>query len=132
MRRLQRWKYPDELTHIFARPRKTWGVRQQPDWMRKVRIGDVLETDNGRVQRIVRKVTFYSCGSLYGVTFTIKHCSWTHRCETSIDAGRLQTENWMPAGHRFRLNKPLDKAIALDLIDHHRRKVDCCDVRGIM
>lgn len=100
--------------------------------MRKVRIGDVLETDNGRVQRIVRAVTFYSCGALHGVTFTIKHCSWTHRCETYIDAGRLQTEHWMPAGHRFRLNKPLDKKIALELLDYNRRKLDCCDVRGIM
>jgi len=120
------------LVHKFARRRRSPYARRQPAWMKNVRVGDVLECYDGRVQRIVRAVTFYACGALWGVEFTIKHCSWTHRCHTIVDACRLQSEGWRPAGHRVRLTRPLDRRIAREIMDLPRTpRLDCCDVKGI-
>lgn len=134
------------LVHIFPRARRVkkpgsrWKLIPQPMWMRRVAIGDVLEIGTGRVQRVVRAVTFYSCGALHSVTFTIKHCSWTHRCDTVVDVSRLLTEGWHPAGVRMELNTRLDQAIAREIMSkrmrardrrRHQRRLDCCDVKGI-
>jgi hypothetical protein len=69
------------LVHRFAKPRRIKNTRRQPKWMKSVKIGDILEDAHGS-RRVVRSVTFYSCGALHSVSFTIKHCSWTHRCDT--------------------------------------------------
>lgn len=125
------------LVRIFPRPRRVvlpgsrWHIIKQPMWMRRVSIGDVLEIGNGKVQRVVRAVTFYSCGALHSVTFTIKHCSWTHRCDTIVDVSRLLSERWRPTGVRSELKTRLDRKIARAVMNTNNRELDCCDVKGV-
>lgn len=107
----------------------------QPEWMATVQVGDVL-TD-GRVYRVVREVSHwrprYSPNELRlrGVAFTIRHCSWTRRCHTTLTAADLKQRHFRPAGIRVKLNKSIDAAIAEELADDRRRRLRCCDVRGV-
>jgi hypothetical protein len=49
--------------------------------MKRVVVGSVLAEGSG-AWRVVRAVSRYPNGDLYGVTFAIRHCSWTGRCYT--------------------------------------------------
>lgn len=124
------------LVRQFDRRRRNWNARPQPRWMKSVRVGDVLERKG--TLRVVRAITFYACGALWGVHFTIKHCSWTHACDTVVDASRLQSEGWRPTGHRTRLTGRLDRRIQREILEDYgphrkgrKRLLDCCDVKGV-
>lgn len=106
----------------------------QPPWMRRVRVGDVLKDAVGNL-RVVREARHYG-GRLYGVTFTIAHCSWTGRCYTILNATDLRQRGFRPVGVRRRLNTKLDRQIAdaiarNDLAHRNGRALRCCDVEGI-
>lgn len=123
--------FTDELIKVFPAVRRQWNAMPQPEWMRSVQVGDVLECNRGKTQRVVRSVTFYRCGALHGVRFTIKHCSWTHRCETFLCYTDLIYRGFYPAGHRVKLNRLIDRKIARNIVDQNLRTLDCCDVKGI-
>ena len=125
------WKYPAELTKSYKNKRRQVSSQPQPPWMRSVKVGDVLTNRNGRSQRIVRAVSFYTCGALSCVTFTIRHCSWTHRCYTVLTYVDILGRGMLPSKHNVKLKSRLDRKIAKDLLDHRIQKLDCCDVQGI-
>lgn len=118
------------LVMRWYKRRRSYNVKPQPRWMRKVRVGDVLRTRTS--MRVVRAVTFYACGALANVTFTIRHCSWTGRCETTVNYTDLLHRGFYPAGHRVKLNKKIDREIAAEIMDGDRRKLDCCDVKAVL
>lgn len=120
----------EKLIHVWRSPRRQTRVAPQPDWMRELKVGDVLETRNGKSQRTVRAIAFYACGALKDVTFTIRHCSWTHRCETVLTYTDLISRGFTPTGHRRKLNTAFDRKIARCIVDIDDRSLDCCDVRS--
>lgn len=106
--------------------------RQQPEWMRRVKVGSVLRARSGLL-RVVRTASFYPCGQLSGVSFTIKHCSWTKCALTFYGYTDLKGNGYeLVEGVTVKLGTALDQKIAHDA--RHSRKdrlLDCCDVRGI-
>lgn len=109
--------------------------RTQEPWMREIRVGDVLECNGGRTQRVVRNVSFHANGDLSCVTFTIAHCSWTGACYTVLNYTDLRYRGFRPTGVRLGLGSALDRQIAhdaaLSCAQQKRRVLTCCDVRGI-
>jgi hypothetical protein len=99
-----------------------------PDWLKRVRVGDVLRTPTGTL-RVVRQVS-YRRGVISSCSFTIRHCSWTRACYTV----KLRSElfGWQPTGKRVRLRKRIDRDIKHDLDKPGReRKLTCCSVEGV-
>lgn len=103
-------------------------------WMSHLQIGDVLRAGR-RSLRVVRHLSRYKSGPKKGllrsVTLTIKHCSWTGRCTTTLTYTDLWQRGFRPTGARRRLRSKLDRLIADDAGNKHTRHLDCCDVRGI-
>jgi hypothetical protein len=98
-------------------------------WMNKVKIGSVLRSRSGLL-RVVRDLRRRG-DRLHSVSFTIKHCSWTHRCTTTLTYNDLSYMGFRPTGKRRRLRTELDRMIALDCLPGHPGPLDCCDVTGI-
>lgn len=108
-------------------------MRTQADWMRHVRIGDVLEDCNG-TQRVVREVSHYKNGDLRCVTFAIRSCSWTGRPYTLLNYTDLRYRGFKPTGVRMRLGSKFDWKLYGEI--HSRKRwpemeLRCCDMRGI-
>jgi len=103
----------------------------QPDWMAKVQVGDVLVNRLG-FYRVVRGVSHRN-GRLISLTFTIRHCSWTGRCHTNVDAHTLRAHGYEPTRARSKLASEIDRKIAHDLQYENRFSplLNCCDVRGV-
>lgn len=103
--------------------------------MRDVQVGDVLECNRGRTQRVVRAVSRFNNGDLNCVVFTIMHCSWTGACTTTLTYTDLNYRGFRPTGVRRRLRRRIDKQIAHDanwMTSHKdRRLLTCCDVSGV-
>ena len=99
--------------------------------MPSVRVGDVLRAGTGTL-RVVRHVSFYKDGDLRSVTFSIRHCSWTHRPTTTMNYTDLRIMGYEPTGVRVALRSKMDRELSADIADHNRRKLHCCDVRGVM
>lgn len=106
------------------------GGRLQPEWMRSVKVGDVLVNANG-TYRVVRSASFFPNGNLSTVTFVIKHCSWTGRPYTVMNFTALRQQGYRPAHARSKMNGPLDPQIARVVVDHRDRSLTCCAVKGI-
>lgn len=111
----------------------------QPEWMRALRVGDVL-TRCGGSYRVVRRVSFKADGDLRSVTFAIRRRSWTRRPDTTYTASDLKTFCFRPVGARVRLTSTLDRRFARYLDGHEvpadrpyrdRYSVTVADVRGI-
>jgi hypothetical protein len=98
--------------------------------MSAVQVGDVLQSAAG-TQRVVRKVSMQDDGRLRSVTFSILHCSWTHRPYTVMTASDLRIYGYAPVGHRVRLRTKLDRALNRAINDHTCRELSCCAVKGI-
>lgn len=64
--------------------------------MRDVQVGDVLECNRGRTQRVVRAVSRFNNGDLNCVVFTIMHCSWTGACTTTLTYTDLNYRGFRP------------------------------------
>lgn len=108
-------------------------MRRQPAWMREIKVGDLLQRRD-EPPRAVRGVSHYSNGDLHYVTFAIRHCSWTHRCTTTMNYNDLRYFGYRPTGQRVELDKEIDRAIA-HCVQNHRRDqqtLDCCDVKGVL
>lgn len=106
------------------------GGRMQPEWMRDVKVGDVLVNASG-TYRVVRAVSRFPNGNLATVTFVIKHCSWTRRPYTVMNFTDLRQQGYRPAHARSKLNGPLDPVIARVVVDHRNHELTCCAVKGI-
>ena len=102
----------------------------QPEWMSKVRVGDVLRSRGG-TYRVVRKVS-YRNNRLHCITFAIKRCSWTKRCSTTMNCHDLRYAGYKPVLNvKWKFATTLDESIQADIMDLNRRKLNCCDVRGV-
>lgn len=105
--------------------------RCQPEWMRSLRIGDVLEDANGS-QRVVRYVKFYKDGDLRSVAFAIKRCSWTGRPYTMLGYSDLKTRGFRPTNVRVRMGSSLDWKIYAEIGNTRiRALLSCCAVKGV-
>lgn len=104
--------------------------RKQPDWMRDIKVGDVLCSGRGTM-RVVRHASFYSNGDLRSVQFIIRRCSWTHRCLTTMNYNDLQYQRYSPTMFHWKMKGPLDNVIAKHVKDHNFQTLDCCAVKGI-
>lgn len=106
------------------------GGKLQPEWMRSVKVGDVLINAAGQY-RVVREVSFYPNGNLRSVTFVIRRRSWTNRAYTILGFTDLRMQGYRPAHARSKLNGPMDAAIARVVADHWNWELRANDVRGI-
>lgn len=111
----------------------------QPEWMARLRIGDVLKSANGSY-RVVREINRHPASSrvcagwLRSVTFSIKHCSWTGKCYTVLTATDLKQRGFAPVGARVKLTKPIDTAVLACIRGNdgaNGKSLRCCDVRDI-
>lgn len=106
------------------------GGRLQPEWMRSVKVGDVL-VNAGGTYRVVRAASFFPNGNLATLTFVINRCSWTRHPYTVMNFTDLRQQGYRPAHARSKLNGPLDAQIADAVSDHWNRSLSCCAVKGI-
>lgn len=102
-----------------------------PDWRDTIRMGDVLRIGADGTFRVVRYCNYKQNGILVGVSFIIRHCSWTGRCHTFLGRGDLRSAGYRKTGIRIRLNGEFDAKMAAEISNHGRKQIDCCDVRGI-
>lgn len=102
-------------------------------WIKQIKAGDVLKSRSGAL-RVVRRVS-HRGQSLpkTSVYFTIKRCSWTHRCYTVYNGNDLRIMGFQPVKARATLRKKIDRAIAIefDRRDAKGAIMRCCDVVGI-
>jgi len=106
----------------------------QLDWRDRIKPGDVL-LERGKSPRVVRTVTYRPNGFLVAVNFTIKRCSWTGRCYTTVCRTDLGWRKFAPAGVTVKTVTDMDKMILRDIETPGPRTLyalDCCDVRGIV
>ncbi len=111
------------------RPRRE-NHRKQPEWMRNVKVGDVLRSGRGTF-RVVRSVAFFDDGQLRSVQFVIRHCSWTGRCLTSMNYTDMVGNGYEPTRIKWKMNGPLDPIINAHAENHRLQQMHCCDVIGI-
>ncbi len=129
----------------------------QPAWIGRIKVGDVLKSGSGLL-RVVREVHHYTVTKggrdphlRSYVTFTIRCCSWTGRCTTTLITSDLVTLGYRPTRAKVKLNKKIDRAIRRELTGRtiilngephrvpvlpdprlkKRYRVTCCDVEGI-
>lgn len=107
----------------------------QPRWMRTVQVGDVIQTKYGS-PRIVREVTRHHDGRLRSVAVVIKHCSWTHRCYTILNATDLRCLGYRKLRlKRKALDSDFDRTVRAAMQQKGGPRsgyiLDCCDVKGI-
>jgi hypothetical protein len=105
----------------------------QPSWMRDVQVGSVIAERNGP-WRVVRHVTRSPNGTLWGVSLTIRHCSWTGRAYTVITASDLKTRGFRllpvkPVKLKGEINERIARAITQPAREPFA--ITCCEVRGI-
>lgn len=115
------------------RPQRT-NHRKQADWMRSVKVGDVLRSGRGTL-RVVREASFFHDGQLRAIAFVIRHKSWTGRATTTMNYTDLMQFGYAPHFPRVRskLATELDAKIA-HCVKHHRMEDQVLfadDVRGI-
>ena len=107
--------------------------RTQLPWMRTLQVGDVLAREHGP-WRIVRRVSRYDDGDLRSVSFSIRRCSWTHRCYTVYWYNDLRMMGYRKiAVKRRRLTKRIDRQIAAAMNQDAWTPyiLKCCDVEGV-
>ena len=106
---------------------------QQPDWMARVVVGSVFKTPSGDL-RLVRKVSRRG-GKLGRVTFAIRHCSWTGRAYTIVNASDLIQRGFQLMPVRVKsLDGPLDVKLHDFIHGNYIRgnyPMKCCDARGL-
>lgn len=101
-------------------------------WVDEVEVGDILRAPNG-VLRVVRAVHRYKKPRWpikTWVYFTIRRCSWTHRCYTLLCGTDLKARGYRPTGKKFKLNKRIDRKIEKEF-GMFKAKLRCCDVEAI-
>lgn len=100
-------------------------------WITRLKVGDVVRSGSGML-RVVRAVchskSAYATRS--SVTFSIKACSWTHRCYTVLTCSDLLTLGYRPTRAKVSLRKKIDRAIQADF-GVPRPRLSCCDVRDV-
>jgi len=108
-------------------------------WLDEIEVGDILLSGSG-VERVVRSANYFKPrdrfgrgGKLYGITFVIQKCSWTHRCYTMLTRADLKTRKFTPTGKKKQTVDLIDKLIAHDILYHDidKQRLDCCAVKGI-
>jgi hypothetical protein len=102
------------------------------DWRDGIAAGDILLAPNGDL-RVVRRVRFNESGTLRSATFSIRRCSWTHRCVTCYVRSDLKLWRLARASGWALGTHGADAAIDHDC-DFPLRELerfDCCDVKGI-
>jgi hypothetical protein len=104
--------------------------RDQPEWMRHVRVGDVLLTGRG-TYRVVRAVTYRADGALTAVQFVIRRRSWTRRVLTTVIFSDMVTLGYQPTHIRDKLNRPIDRAIEQETRNTGEPVLTYADVRGL-
>src|SRR5258708_25936939 len=99
-------------------------------WIWSIKPGDVLKSRAGTL-RVVRRVSL-SRGRIF-VYFTIRHCSWTHRCYTLLERNDLIQCGYTRVNARVSLRKRIDRAIEkeFDVREPKEIVLDCCKVKGI-
>lgn len=112
----------------------------QPAWIHRIQRGDILRSGSG-VLRIVRYVSHSWIASgvsvphfRTNVAFTIRHCSWTHRCYTILTGNDLVQMGYQPTRGRVKLRKRIDRQIDWEISSNPSPaeiKLTCCDVEGI-
>jgi len=107
-------------------------MQRQLPWMKDLKEGSVLWNRSKTRARIVRKVSRYPTGELWGVTLAILNCSWTGRPYTTITSNDLIQQGYHPAPFRAKLNRLIDFQLSLAINDHHRRDLSCHDVKGVL
>jgi len=107
-------------------------------WIARIRKGDVLRAGSGllRVVRHVSHSTVKWNGPAHtrtNVYFSIKHCSWTHRCYTVYTGNDLVQMGYRPTRARVKLRKKIDRIIEHDITNRDRfdQKLTCCDVESV-
>lgn len=103
--------------------------------MRKVVVGSVLAEGSG-TWRVVRRAHRKPNGDLWGVTFTIRHCSWTGRCYTVLTATDLKTRGFRlvpvrPRHLRSGVDGKIRAAMAQGGCSRSEYLMTCCDVEGV-
>ena len=106
-------------------------------WIKQLKPGDVLEERSGSL-RVVRTVSRHKhpyssmgYGPRTSVTFVIKHCSWTHRCYTTLCDNDLITRGFKPIGVSIELDTEFDEKILKEIQNWGKPNLSCCDVEGI-
>ncbi len=99
-----------------------------PKWVYEPKVGMVLRMQSG-VLRVIRKVTGHRERRI--LSFTIQHCSWTHRCHTCYTAKECWRYGWRFTGKSVSLDKPIDQTILQEISHVTDRLLTCCDVEGI-
>ena len=107
--------------------KKKWSY----DWLETLKVGDVIYHGGDKLKpRVIRSLSKKN-GKLTSVTFTIKRCSWTHRCTTTYNRHDLTYLGFTKSRKKIPLKTKLDKKIQKEIDDHRLRQLDCCDVKGI-
>lgn len=105
-------------------------------WIDDIQVGDIL-LEKGKSPRVVRKVSRIKkgprTGKVHALSFTIKKCSWTGACHTTIVRTDLKTRKFSPTGKKAALNGELDKQIEANVAlgDNTLATIHCCDVKGV-
>ncbi len=100
------------------------------DWRDTLQVGDVLLTKSGS-PRIIRRVYYRKNGFIGGIRLTIKRCSWTKLCYTSIGRVDLEQRKFRKSNIRItKLKSLLDDKINEEMKFDHR-KLSCRSVRGV-
>lgn len=98
-------------------------------------VGEIWRSPNGllRIARVVRLSNRRNPNKMR-VYFTIRHCSWTHRCYTLYTVAELLYNGYVNTHKKWRW---LPEDIALnDIIERNheldrKKALTCCDVEGI-
>ena len=108
------------------------GVKPERDWRDALRAGDVILEGGDKLKpRTVRRAVYWGDGTLHAVDLVIFHCSWTHRCLTTINRNDLKQRRFTKAGRRVELNDELSRRIREETFYPSQPALSCCDVEGI-
>lgn len=115
-------------------PRSSLCKGPQPAWMISLKPGHVIQRPGSRF-RVVREVSRYRNGELRSVTLAIRHCSWTGRCYTILNASDLRILGYrrVPAKRRT-LRQSMDRKFAKAVsqrCDVRPFVLTCCDVESL-
>ncbi len=106
------------------------------DWRDDIKVGDVM-SERGRPWRIVRQASYRDNGLLLAVTFTIRRCSWTHRCYTTVMRvdlnvrGFRKVRNVSVSLKNSGIDAKIKRAIGRVAMPNHNHILTCCDVEGL-
>jgi hypothetical protein len=105
-------------------------------WLDQIQPGDILyEGGDPERARVVRNVSRKKNGVLYGVYFSILHCSWTGRPYTLLIRSDLKTRRFTPSGARKEAFSFNEKLLHHDVMvkggDIRKLRMTCCSVKGI-